>query len=170
LGCRSSTSYAAGPALRRPSSTLSISFEHDGEDLRDLPLLTRRSALARLLRRNQAGIVFNEHIEEESSVVFAHACRLGAEGIVSKRVDAPYRSGPHAAWVSSCADPEEDRSLCHPLGAPKVQTVASPNQRGAGLVCAVASCKSKALCSLAAMSGEEVTRSRSAASFGARHW
>ena len=41
---------------------------------------------------------------------------------------------------------------------------------GAGLVCAVALCKSKALCSLAAMSGEEVTRSRSAASFGARHW
>src|SRR4029077_8853954 len=49
-------------------------------------------------------------------------------------------------------DPEEDRSLCHPLGAPKVQTVASSNQRGAGLVCAVALCKSKALCSLAAMS------------------
>jgi hypothetical protein len=33
--------------------------------------------------------------------VFAHACRLGAEGVVSKRVDAPYRSGPHAAWVKT---------------------------------------------------------------------
>jgi hypothetical protein len=32
-------------------------------------------------------------------LVFEHACRLGAEGIVSKRVDAPYRSGPHAAWI-----------------------------------------------------------------------
>jgi ATP-dependent DNA ligase len=34
-----------------------------------------------------------------TSIVFAHACKLGAEGIVSKRVDAPYRSGPHAAWI-----------------------------------------------------------------------
>jgi ATP-dependent DNA ligase len=31
--------------------------------------------------------------------VFAHACRLGAEGIVSKRLGSPYRSGPHPAWV-----------------------------------------------------------------------
>src|SRR5208282_513642 len=50
------------------------------------------------------------------------------------------------------SDPEEDRSLCHPLGAPEIQTDASSNQRGAGLVCAVPSCKSKALCSLAAVS------------------
>jgi ATP-dependent DNA ligase len=39
--------------------------------------------------------------------VFAHAYRLGAEGIVSKRVDAPYRSDPHAAWVSS--EPRQHR-------------------------------------------------------------
>jgi ATP-dependent DNA ligase len=31
--------------------------------------------------------------------VFAHACQLGAEVIVSKSVDAPYRSGPHAVWI-----------------------------------------------------------------------
>ena len=36
---------------------------------------------------------------EDGALVFRHACKLGAEGIVSKRVDAPYRSGPHAAWV-----------------------------------------------------------------------
>ena len=66
----------------------------DGDDLREQPLLARRKALARLLRRSQDGIVFNEHMEEEGAVVFAHACKLGAEGIVSKRIDAPYRSGP----------------------------------------------------------------------------
>jgi len=71
-------------------------LEHDGDDL---PLLARRKALARLLRRSQEGIVFNEHTEEEGEVVFAHACKLGAEGIVSKHVDAPYRSGPHSAWI-----------------------------------------------------------------------
>jgi bifunctional non-homologous end joining protein LigD len=74
-------------------------LELDSADLREQPLLARRKALARLLRGSPDGIVFNEHLEEEGSVVFAHACTLGAEGIVSKRVDAPYRSGPHPAWV-----------------------------------------------------------------------
>jgi ATP-dependent DNA ligase len=72
---------------------------YDGEDLREQPLLVRRKALARLLRHSQSGIVFNEHIVEDGSVVFAHACRLGAEGIVLKRIDAPYRSGPYSAWI-----------------------------------------------------------------------
>jgi hypothetical protein len=48
---------------------------------------TRRAALARLLRETEAGILLNEHIAEDGPTVFAHACRLGAEGIVSKRVD-----------------------------------------------------------------------------------
>jgi len=74
-------------------------LEHDGDDLSEQPLLARRKALARLLRRSQEGIVFNEHTDEEGPVVFAHACKLGAEGIVSKRIDAPYRSGPHSAWI-----------------------------------------------------------------------
>jgi len=66
--------------------------EHDGEDLRDRPYLDRKAALARLLRGTKAGILLNEHIAEDGPVVFAHACRLGAEGIVSKRVDGTYRS------------------------------------------------------------------------------
>jgi len=41
-----------------------------------------------MLRGSQDGIVFNEHIVEEGAVVFAHAYKLGAEGFVSKRVDA----------------------------------------------------------------------------------
>jgi ATP dependent DNA ligase domain len=56
-------------------------IECDGDDLRNLPLLDRKAALARLLRNTGAGIPFNEHIAEGGSVVFAHACRLGAEGI-----------------------------------------------------------------------------------------
>jgi ATP-dependent DNA ligase len=32
-------------------------------------------------------------------LVFEHACKLGAEGIVSKRIDAPYRSGPCSTWI-----------------------------------------------------------------------
>ena len=36
----------------------------------------------------------SEHLEHDGAAVFDHACRLGLEGIVSKRIDAPYRSGP----------------------------------------------------------------------------
>src|SRR5215469_9466885 len=74
-------------------------IEHDGEDLRKRPFLDRKAALARLLRNTKAGILFNEHIVEDGPVVFAHACRLGAEGIVSKKVDSTYRSGPCRVWV-----------------------------------------------------------------------
>jgi bifunctional non-homologous end joining protein LigD len=74
-------------------------MEHDGEDLRNLPFLGRKAALARLLRNSNAGILFNEHIAEDGAVVFAHACQLGAEGIVSKKVDSTYRSGPCRVWI-----------------------------------------------------------------------
>jgi bifunctional non-homologous end joining protein LigD len=74
-------------------------IEHDGEDMRNLPFLDRKAALAHLLRNSEAGILFNEHIVEDGPVVFAHACRLGAEGIVSKKVDGTYRSGPCRVWI-----------------------------------------------------------------------
>jgi bifunctional non-homologous end joining protein LigD len=74
-------------------------IEHDGEDLRNLPLLDRKAALVQLLRNTEAGILFNEHIAEDGATVFAHACQLGAEGIVSKRVDGTYRSGPCRLWI-----------------------------------------------------------------------
>jgi bifunctional non-homologous end joining protein LigD len=74
-------------------------IEHDGEDMRNLPFLHRKNALARLLRNTEAGILFNEHIAKDGPIVFSHACRLGAEGIVSKRVDGTYRSGPCRVWI-----------------------------------------------------------------------
>ena len=74
-------------------------IEHDGEDLRDRPFLDRKAALARLLRDTKPGILLNEHVAEDGPTVFEHACRLGAEGIVSKRVDGTYRSGPCPVWI-----------------------------------------------------------------------
>ena len=44
-------------------------------------------------------IVFNEHTDEDGATVFRHACKLGFEGIVSKRLTAPYRSGPSRDWL-----------------------------------------------------------------------
>ena len=57
--------------------------------------MDRKATLARLLRDTVAGILLNEHVAEDGPTVFAHACRLGAEGIVSKKVDGTYWSGPH---------------------------------------------------------------------------
>jgi ATP-dependent DNA ligase len=39
---------------------------------------------------------------QEGPTVFAHSCRLGAEGIVSKRVGGIYRSGPCRVWIKVC--------------------------------------------------------------------
>jgi len=72
-------------------------IEHDGEDLRNRPFLDRKAALARLLGDTEAGILLNEHVAEDGPTVFAHACRLG--GIVSKRIDGTYRSGPCSVWI-----------------------------------------------------------------------
>ena len=57
------------------------------------------SALASVLARAGHGIWFNDHIEDDGSTVFKHACKLGLEGIVSKRKDSPYRSGRSPDWL-----------------------------------------------------------------------
>jgi hypothetical protein len=49
------------------------------------------------------GIRFNEHIEGDGPTVFAHACKMGLEGIVSKRKDSAYRSGRDENLLSRSA-------------------------------------------------------------------
>jgi len=51
------------------------------------------------VRRNPGAIRLSEHISATGPDVFAHACKLGAEGIVSKRLGSPYRSGRYSAWI-----------------------------------------------------------------------
>jgi bifunctional non-homologous end joining protein LigD len=53
------------------------------------------------LSRASPGILLNEHFEHDGPTVFAHACKLGLEGIVSKRKDSPYRSGRTPDWLKS---------------------------------------------------------------------
>jgi ATP-dependent DNA ligase len=80
-------------------------IEYDREDMRNRPFLDRKAALARLLRETEAGILLNEHIPEDGATVFAHACRLGAEGIVSKKVDSTCRSGRAVSGSGSAIPP-----------------------------------------------------------------
>jgi bifunctional non-homologous end joining protein LigD len=68
--------------------------------MRKRSFLDRKAALAQLLRDTEAGILFTEHIAEHSPVIFAHACRLGTKGIVSKKVDGAYQSGPCRVWIN----------------------------------------------------------------------
>ena len=76
-------------------------IELSGEDLRREPLEMRRATLDVLIGRRLLGIRFNEHIEEDGPTVFKHACKLGLEGIVSKRKDSHYISGRCRHWIKS---------------------------------------------------------------------
>jgi hypothetical protein len=74
-------------------------IELEGEDLRRTPLEQRKRKLAKLVRGPHPGIVLNEVFEGDGDVLFEHASKLGCEGIVSKRIGSPYRSGRSPHWV-----------------------------------------------------------------------
>jgi bifunctional non-homologous end joining protein LigD len=74
-------------------------IEIDGEDLSRQPIEDRKLELKKLLKNVHPGIAYNRHFDVESSIVFHHACKLGCEGIVSKRLGSPYSSGRSRDWV-----------------------------------------------------------------------
>jgi ATP-dependent DNA ligase len=51
------------------------------------------------LGKRRIGIVISQHTDEDGALIFRQACRIGLEGIVSKRLSAPYRSGPSRDWI-----------------------------------------------------------------------
>jgi bifunctional non-homologous end joining protein LigD len=73
------------------------------EDLRMLPLSERKGRLQRLLSRPGIGerLHYVAHLESSAHEVFESACRMNLEGIVSKRLDASYRSGRSASWTKA---------------------------------------------------------------------
>jgi ATP-dependent DNA ligase len=69
-------------------------------DLRRDPLEVRKATLASVLAKAASGLRLNEHIEhEDGATVFRHACKMGLEGIVSKRLGSRYRSGRSKDWL-----------------------------------------------------------------------
>jgi bifunctional non-homologous end joining protein LigD len=80
-------------------------MEVDGKDVRPEPLEERRKRLNKLLSRsNKAmrdGIQLSEAITGDGGAIFKHACRLGLEGIVSKRIGSRYVSGRTRAWLKT---------------------------------------------------------------------
>ncbi|WP_089176081.1 DNA ligase D [Bosea sp. AS-1] len=75
----------------------------DGEDLRSDPLLARKERLEALLQSapETGPLRFSEHFIEPGATMLRHVCRIGLEGVISKRRDAPYRSGRGRDWIKS---------------------------------------------------------------------
>jgi ATP-dependent DNA ligase len=74
-------------------------LELNGKDLRRQPVEIRKHQLAKLLKGSHLSIVLNEYFEDDGASVYRAACQLGCEGIVSKRLGSPYRSGRSPLWV-----------------------------------------------------------------------
>jgi bifunctional non-homologous end joining protein LigD len=96
-------------ALSEGKSETLIFFAFDllfaeGEDLRPLPLAGRKARLKELLdglRGKHPLLRYVEHFETAGDAVLESACRMHLEGIVSKELDAPYRSGRVGSWVKA---------------------------------------------------------------------
>ena len=117
----------------------------DGRDLTAMPLIERKAALKRLLKASgkTGPIRFSEHFEEDGATMLEHACRMHLEGIVSKRKDAPYRSGRSENFIKSkCNDRQEfvvagfTPSTADPraVGALTVGVMRTANSRYAGRI------------------------------------
>jgi bifunctional non-homologous end joining protein LigD len=75
-------------------------LELNGDDLRREPIEVRKATLASILRKARHGVRLNEHLEHPDGLtVFQHACKMGLEGIVSKRLGSRYRSGRSPDWL-----------------------------------------------------------------------
>ena len=75
-------------------------IELNGDDLRRDPLQVRKATLTSVVAKAGAGIRFNEHLDfDDGEAVFRHACKMGLEGIVSKRLGSRYTSGRSPDWL-----------------------------------------------------------------------
>jgi bifunctional non-homologous end joining protein LigD len=80
----------------------------DGEDLRPWPQLERKQKLAALLQHAAAPLVLSSYVIGGGPRAARAACARGLEGIVAKRIDAPYQDGRGGAWLKiKCVDSDE---------------------------------------------------------------
>jgi bifunctional non-homologous end joining protein LigD len=71
------------------------------EDLRPLPLSARKERLAEVIKGLEPAIRFTSHLETAGDAVLKAACQMDLEGVVSKKLDAPYQSGRSETWIKS---------------------------------------------------------------------
>ncbi|HEV2512835.1 DNA ligase D [Bosea sp. (in: a-proteobacteria)] len=116
LGENGISSFSALQAALSEGKTANLVFyafdllHLDGEDLRSEPLLARKERLEELLKSvgSDSPLRYSEHFIEPGQTMLRHACRMGLEGVISKRAEAPYRSGRGRDWVKSkCTQRQE---------------------------------------------------------------
>lgn len=71
----------------------------NGEDLRSLPLLTRKKKLKLILPSRSMNVLYVDHAIGAGQRLFELACQIDLEGIVAKRADSPYEDNPAASWI-----------------------------------------------------------------------
>ncbi|MBR0641410.1 non-homologous end-joining DNA ligase [Plastoroseomonas hellenica] len=84
----------------------------DGRDLRAAPLSARQARLQELLGQIRGPVRFSEAFDDPGEIVLRHACRLSLEGIVSKAIDEPYRSGRVGIWLKSKCSSRQELVVC----------------------------------------------------------
>ncbi len=93
-----------GAIRREPQNLLFMAFDllHlDGADLRHEPLLKRKKILKRLIGRRKGPLRYVDHLAADGASFFAACENLGLEGMVSKRPDSIYKSGPSKNWLKT---------------------------------------------------------------------
>jgi DNA ligase D-like protein (predicted ligase) len=80
----------------------------NGQSTAQLPLIERKERLKRLFKKEIQGLRYSEHVTGDGPRFREHACKLGLEGVISKRADRPYAPGDRGIWVKSkCLNREE---------------------------------------------------------------
>jgi bifunctional non-homologous end joining protein LigD len=106
-----------------------------GQDWRPHPLRDRKAALKALLEQAPAEISYVEHFQASGEAIMRSACQVGLEGVVSKRLDAPYRSGRSEDWVKTkCRGNDEFVIGGHGTGPKGSMTLLLGAWRDGGLV------------------------------------
>lgn len=80
----------------------------NGRALRPLPLIERKTELCRLMEGQAGAVRYADHVIGEGQALFDGMCAAGLEGIISKRIDAPYLGQRTPSWLKvKCALREE---------------------------------------------------------------
>ncbi len=111
-GVASFSSLQAALSENRPERLIYYIFDLlylDGVDLRPEPLVERKQQLRSLLGEDDDGVLrYSEHFADPGKTILRHACRMGLEGVVSKRADATYCGGRILDWIKSkCSNRQE---------------------------------------------------------------
>ncbi|RWM86471.1 MAG: DNA ligase [Mesorhizobium sp.] len=76
-------------------------LHRDGQDLRSLPAVERKAILWDLVKPAEGIVQYSQHVEGGGAEFYAAVEKMGLEGMVSKRRNSPYRSGPSDIWVKT---------------------------------------------------------------------